>query len=65
MQLEKNKKSAFIKRFKFMFDLEGGDLFGRSFICKASDKNKAWQSLREVLPGAENHVKKLIILASN
>lgn len=65
MQLEKNKKSAFVKRFKFMFDLEGGDLFGYFFICKATDKKGAWQSLREILPGAEKHVKKLIILTSN
>lgn len=46
-----------VKRFHFLFDLEGGVAFGGNFECHADSEDSAWQELEERLPGAGVRVK--------
>lgn len=45
------------KRYRVLFDMEGGDAFGRQYECEAQSALDAIEKLELRLPGAANHIK--------
>ena len=52
-------RTSSLKRFRFLFDLEGGLAFGGEFECEALNAKDAFEKLELRLPGAANHIKRV------
>jgi len=54
------KSSAPMRQYRFVFELGNGVSFGGDFECVARSEGDAWRILDGAMPGAKDHVKKLV-----
>ncbi len=50
------------RRFRLLFDLEGGVAYGGAYECDATDEQDALAILNRQMPGANRHVKSVCVL---